>query len=156
MTEACPKTAELSAHLDQQLAGAARARLDTHLAECPLCAAMFADLLALHVDLQHLPDEGLGFDLSEVIRGRLAAETGPRTVPTRRRSWRDLAPIGIGAAVAVSLGLTMGLTLTAGVGIAVAPRMAAMTVFDAVAPGGLCIGLDACYAPRRANGGIPR
>ena len=49
-------------------------------------------------------------------------------------------------AASVSLGLTLGAMLTMGTGAGLAPEVAAMAVFDPVAPGGLCIGLEVCYA----------
>lgn len=156
MPETCPKTVDLSAYVDQQLGAVARAELGEHIERCATCAAMLADLRALRDGLQRLPDERLGFDLSQVIRGRIAAEAGVPRAPRRHRSWRDLAPLGVGAAAAMSLGLAMGLALTAGSGVAVAPRFGAMAVFDPVAPGGLCIGHDACYAPRGADRGLAR
>lgn len=157
MDEHCPRTIELSAWLDRELADAARARLEVHLAGCPACSAMLDELRQLRTELRALPGETLGFDLSELIRGRLEAER-PRPVAAARRwpGWRRLFPIGAGAAAALSLGLFMGLALTAGSGAAFVPRIAAMAVFDPVAPGGLCIGLDACYAPRGMNGGLPK
>lgn len=156
MPESCPKTLEISAFLDEQASPAERARLDAHLAHCVQCAAMLADLRGLRAGLRALPEETLGYDLSEVIRGRLAGVAPARAVPPRRRNWREFLPLGIGATAAVSLGLFMGLALTAASGGAVAPRIAAMAVFDPVAPGGLCIGSEACYAPRGARGAFPR
>ena len=156
MPESCPKTLEISAFLDEQSSPAERARLDAHLAHCAQCAALLADLRGLRAALRALPEETLGYDLSEVIRGRLAAAAPTRAAPPRWRGWREFLPLGIGATAAVSLGLVMGLALTAASGGAVAPRMAAMAVFDPVAPGGLCIGSEACYAPRGANGEFPR
>jgi anti-sigma factor RsiW len=154
--ERCPRTVELSALIDGQLADAERARIDAHLAGCASCGAMLADLGALRAELRQLPDERLGFDLSEVVRGRIAAASGARPAPRTRPGWREWLPIGVGATAALSAGLSMGLALTAGSGAALAPRIAAMAVFDPVAPGGLCIGLDACYAPRGTAGGQPR
>jgi len=156
MPESCPKTLEISAFLDEQSSPAERERLDAHLAHCAQCAALLADLRGLSAGLRALPDETLGYDLSEVIRGRLAAAAPGRATPPRRRTWREFLPLGIGATAAVSVGLVMGLALTAASGSAVAPRIAAMAVFDPVAPGGLCIGSKACYAPRGAKGAFPR
>jgi len=155
MRETCPRTVAISAYLDDELpTGAERAGLQAHLAVCPACAALLSDLRELHGAFQALPDEPLGVDLSEVVRGRLAAEPrAPRapSAPQRRRSWRDLLPMGIGASAAVTLGLVMGSMLVVAPGAVVAPRVAAMAVFEPVAPGGLCIGFDACYAPRGAR-----
>jgi len=154
--ERCPRTVALSSLLDGQLTEAQRGRLDAHLAGCPTCAAMLADLHALRVEFERLPDERLGVDLSEVVRGRIAGTTGARPAPRRRRGWHAWLPIGVGATAALAAGLSMGLALTAGTGAALAPRVSAMAVFDPVAPGGLCIGSDACFASRGEAAGWPR
>jgi len=146
MNETCPRTVELSAFLDQQLEARDRERIEAHVASCAVCAAEFADLRVLRADLKALPDETLGFDLGSVVEGRLAQR--PRPVP-RRRPGRPLfgwLPLGVGMAASVSLGFTLGAMLTMGTGARLAPGVAAMAVFDPVAPGGLCIGLEACYA----------
>ena len=96
MSEPCPGFEDLSAYLDGQLPPRARARLDAHLASCPACAASLADLRTLRTDLQALPDERLGFDLAQVIRGRIEA-LPPRTKARRAPRWRRLPPVGIGS-----------------------------------------------------------
>ena len=152
MDEACPKTELLSARLDEQLIPSERSALDDHRAKCELCAGQFAELQQLRVDLLDLPGETLGFDLSEVIRGRLASTTPRRPATRARRRWLDLFPWGIGAAASLTLGLTMGMAVTAGASVAVAPPIAAMSVFAPIAPGGLCVGPPACTAPRITTG----
>jgi anti-sigma factor RsiW len=146
MHENCPRTVELSACLDHQLEARDRERIEAHVASCAVCAAELADLRVLRADLKALPDETLGFDLGSVIEGRLAQR--PRPAP-RRRPGRPVfgwLPLGVGMAASVSLGITLGAMLTTGTGAGLAPGVAAMAVFDPVAPGGLCIGLEACYA----------
>lgn len=152
MDEACPKTELLSARLDEQLSTGERAALDIHRAQCELCAGQFAELQQLRIELLDLPGETLGFDLSEVIRGRLASATPRRPAARHRRRWLDLFPLGIGAAASLTLGLSMGLAVTAGASVVVAPPIAAMSVFAPIAPGGLCIGARACTAPRITTG----
>ena len=44
MNENCPRIVELSAWLDEQLAASERRALEVHVADCPICAATFADL----------------------------------------------------------------------------------------------------------------
>ena len=137
MKERCTRIIDLSAYLDEQLGERARARMQAHLATCPACATTLASLRALRVDLQALSGPALGFDLASVIEGRLAALPRPAH-RTRHRSWRQLLPVGIGAAASVSFGLFMGLSLTAGSALQAAPAASMMAVFDPVAPGSLC------------------
>ncbi len=143
MSEPCPKSEDLSAWLDGEMSTGERARMDAHLAGCDACRVLLVDWRALRAEFRGLPDERLGFDLSQVIRGRLAARPIPPSVPRARR-WRSLIPTGIGAAASLSLGLMMGWSLTAPLA-GVAPTAAALEVFAPVAPGGLCTGLDSCF-----------
>ena len=156
MHESCPRTVEISAYLDHEQSAAERARLQSHLATCPQCGAMLAGLRGLRDELRELPEETLGFDLSEVIRGRLAATARPRPAPSPRRRWFEFVPMGLGAGAALSLGLFIGTGLTAGSAGVVAPRVAALAVFDPVAPGSLCAGAEACFARPAANPGGAR
>lgn len=137
MNDPCPRTADVSAYLDEELTDRDRMRMQVHLVTCPRCEAMLSNLRALHGDLRALPGPILGFDLGAVVEGRLA--TMPRLHRSRRtRSWWRLVPAGIGAAASLSFGLFMGLAVTAGPVGGVAPAMAQMAVFGAIAPGGLC------------------
>ena len=43
------------------------------------------------------------------------------------------------------LSFVLGFGLTTGGGVAAGSQIAAMAVFDPIAPGGVCIGLEACY-----------
>ncbi len=156
MAESCPRTVEISAYLDHEQSVAERAQLQSHLAVCPQCGAMLAGLRGLRDELRELPDETLGFDLSEVIRGRLAATARPRPAPPPRRRWFDFVPVGLGAGAALSLGLFMGMGLMAGSAGVVTPRVAALAVFDPVAPGSLCVGTDACFARPASGPGVAR
>lgn len=141
---------DLSAYLDAELAAATRCRVENHLAACPRCTARLADFAALSADFARLPRESLGCDLAGVIDGRLAEEARPRP-RVHVSGWRGLLPLGLGAAASVALGIAMGAVLFGG-GAAL-PRMAAMSVFDPIPPGGLCPGLDACYARGAAKTG---
>ncbi|MFP5397567.1 MAG: anti-sigma factor family protein [Gammaproteobacteria bacterium] len=145
MTETCPRIVELSAWIDEQLAADERRAIEAHVAACPVCAATHADLRALRTDLRSLPVEPLGVDLAGVIEGRLAQRPAVTRTPRRTRPGWAWLPLGAGMLAAASLGVTLGAMLTAGGGATLAPRMAAMAVFDPIAPGGLCIGLDTCH-----------
>lgn len=135
---------DLSAYCDAELAAPARRRVAAHLAACPHCTRRLADFAALSADFAGLPRENLGFDLAGVIAGRLPAAVRPRP-QARMPGWRSLLPLGIGASASVALGIAIGAVLFGGGGAAL-PSMTAMSVFDPVPPGGLCHGLDGCYA----------
>lgn len=152
MAEICPRTEALSARLDEQLGARARAAIDEHLAQCPVCTARFAELGELRVALNGLPDPILDFDLAEVIRNRLANEVPRRRAARARRRWLELAPLGIGAAACLALGLGMGMAVTAGGGVAVARPLVVMSVFAPIAPGGLCLYSRACTMSRTSTG----
>lgn len=156
MPEPCPRTVAISAYLDDEQSVAERTQLQSHLVVCPQCGAMFEGLRGLRDELHELPDETLGFDLSEVIRGRIAAAGTSRPASPAWGRWFELVPMGLGAGAALSLGLFMGSSLMAGSAGVVAPRVTAIAVFDPVAPGSLCAGADACFARPAANPGVLR
>jgi anti-sigma factor RsiW len=142
----CPRTEQLSALLDGELSGAARADIDAHAAACPVCGAMLAELGALHTAFQPLAAERLDLDLAPLVEARLPPRDTARR-PTRERSRRPAWQwLGSGAAAAAVLGagLYMG-ALLAGGSVATAPQAAAMALFDPVPPGALCIGAPSCY-----------
>lgn len=144
MNETCPRVEALSARLDDVLSDRERERVDAHMRDCPVCGEAFARMRALHGALRELPDTRLGVDLSGVVEGRIAGlPVGRRGAD--RRGFAPGLPIGVALAASLALGLALGLALTAGGGVAGIPRVAAMAVFDPIAPGGVCIGLDACY-----------
>lgn len=166
MNAACPRDDDLSAWMDDELDAVAREGLEVHLASCAACRTRLTDLQALRADFLALPDERLGFELSQVIRGRIeglpaAAKPPSRRAPSPLRApspphasrpsrqrvrwprWRGLVPAGVGAAASLSLGLAAGWILTAPVA-RVAPTAAALQVFAPIAPGGLCAGPRSC------------
>lgn len=163
-----PDLESLSAWLDGELPDAERFAQAAHLAACPACAARLDELHALAKDLRALPQESLGVDLADIVASRLAARA-PRpaaAVPAAMGTMRDLSravaafrkffparrpadrwwPLGAGAGAAASLalGVALGSALLAG-DADPAPRLAPLAVFDALPPGSLCHGPDACY-----------
>lgn len=156
MTKSCPSLEDLSAYLDAELPADVRKRTAVHLASCAACAGRYAELDALRADFAALPDERLGFDLSQVIRGRIEAlpprEETRRVSRWRLTDWRRLVPVGA-AAASLSLGLFLGTSLTAPV--AVAPAMSALEVFAPIAPGGLCPPLGSCWRPATPTNQLP-
>ncbi|RIK98220.1 MAG: anti-sigma factor [Burkholderiales bacterium] len=145
MTTNCPGIEMLSVWADDELSPEPRAAIDAHLVSCERCRTWLAELRVAQTSLRALADESLGFDLSQVVRGRidsLPRPAGP-TQPRGRSRWCWLVPAGLGAAASLALGLAMGLALTVPASV---PRPVAGTleVFAPVAPGGLCAGAGSC------------
>lgn len=146
MKDRCPRTEELSALVDGELAGAEREDAVRHAGSCPLCGAMLADLGELRIALRPLAQARAGIDLAPLIQERLGSTgrpQGPVRERHRRPGWQIL-PSGLAAAGVLAAGLYLGTLLAGGAGVA-AMRPAAMALFDAVPPGGLCVGLSSCY-----------
>lgn len=146
----CPRTEQLSALIDGELAGAARAEIETHAGSCPLCGAMLREFGELRVALKPLAAARPGFDLAPLIDQRLTAG-GWRARPVRGRNWWQvwqLLPSGLAAAGMLSAGVYLGALLVGGAGVT-ALEPAAMAVFNAVPPGALCLGSPSCYSPGR-------
>ena len=145
----CPRMEALSALLDGELSASEDAEIAGHAAVCPVCGAAFRTLGELRASLRTLGDTPLNVDIASLIEHRLAPRAHAR--PARRRSrlrWLDLAPAGLGAAGALATGAYLGLLL-AGAPSAGVARPAAMAVFDAAPPGGLCASVPSCYPRRR-------
>lgn len=153
-SDACPRVDLLSAYVDGDLPAARRAELERHLDGCACCREWLVALRATQHELRALADDSLGFDLSQVVRGRIEAMPGP-AAPRRGRQhgrWRWFVPAGVGAAASIALGVAMGVALMAP---AAAPRPVggALEVFAPIAPGGLCAGASSC---RRLPAELPR
>lgn len=134
---------DLSAYLDAELPAPARQRIGAHLAACPRCTGRLAEFASLSADFTRLREESLGFDLAGVIAGRIPAPAQSRQRPPAA-GWHGLLPLGVGASASIALGIAIGAVLFSG-GAAL-PSVTAMSVFDPIPPGGLCLGLDSCYA----------
>ncbi len=147
MTEHEPDMIALSTYLDGELGIAERRRVAAHLAACPQCASRLAALQALTADFGRLPEENLGFDLAGIIEGRLAAAPRPRDKQGAARWW-GLLPVSFGAAASIAISLTIGFGMGSALfgGAAAMPRVTAMSVFDTLPPGGLCLGPESCYS----------
>ncbi|MCD6675551.1 MAG: zf-HC2 domain-containing protein [Burkholderiaceae bacterium] len=145
MTTKCPTIEAMSAYADGELAAEQRTALDEHLASCARCRSWLVALRAAQRELRSLADESLGFDLSQVVRGRIEALPRPAAAGRAgsRSGWRWLVPAGLGAAASVALGLALGLVLTAPTALP-RPLGGALEVFAPGAPGGLCAGAGSC------------
>ncbi len=113
---------QLSALLDDALAGSERAACEEHLASCEACRARLAEYSAMDASLgkalTHDPGEAYFADFAERVSARIAAESGAgaaasvAAAATRKRSpweWlitpRGLTLIGSTAALALVAGL---------------------------------------------------
>ena len=144
----CPRIEALSALIDDELHGAARADIERHAASCPLCGATLREFANLKNTFSALEPAPACPDIASLIEPRLAQQQ-PR--PGRSRSlrvspWR-LAPAGLAAAGVLASGAYLGLLLAGGTAMGAA-RPAVIAVFDAVPPGALCAGAG-CYARGR-------
>lgn len=99
-----PWTDRLSEYLDGELSSAERAALERHLAACPTCTAVLADLRRVVARARSLTAEAPGSDLWPDISALIAAAARPATVrPIRHRrvfSLPQLAAAAVAAAVA--------------------------------------------------------
>lgn len=145
----CPRNEQLSELIDGELTIDAREQVTSHVTACPLCAERLRDLTGLHAALRPFAAARVGFDLAPLVEQRLAASVRPRQRERTPRWWQDwgLVPSGLAAAGVLTVGFYLGALLAGGVGVAVA-RPPAMAVFDPVPPGGICAGLQSCFAQR--------
>ena len=95
-------TAQLDAYLDGDLAPAARARIDTHVADCSECAATRDDALAIRQALRLLPaaDPRPGFFDDAIATARAAGDVG-------RTHGRSRLPFAVAAVLVVAIAATL-------------------------------------------------
>lgn len=141
----CFNSTQLSAYIDGELSPAARQKIEAHLEDCAACAALLQDLRALQADFRVLEHASVGFDLAPAIQGRLAgAEAQGR--PAGRRFWPYAVPLSLAAGIAtLALGFSIGNLLLHKPSLEIATPTVAMTLFDPVPLGGVCIGDSSCY-----------
>ncbi len=141
----CPRIADISALMDDALDGAARKGTIAHAAVCPLCGAALRDFTAMRQRLGALREVRCEADIAALIDDRLRPrQRGVRSAhkAVRDRLWQ-LAPRGLVAASVLAAGVYIGFMLAGG-GAVTAMRPAALTVFDPVPPGALCVGQPWC------------
>lgn len=131
----------LSAYFDGELGAVECQQVTTHLVGCRPCAGRLAALQALSADFDKLPREALGYDLAGVIEAQLPAAARPRARQHQTRWWRPLTA-SFGAVASTTIGIALGSALFGGAAV---PRITAMSVFDTMPPGSLCVGMEACY-----------
>ena len=111
---------QLGAYLDGDLDDAGRAAVERHLAGCPHCATLVADLERIATDAAALPSVAPGRDLWAGIDARIAPPVlgldGRRARPDaarHRRRWTAGWPLAAAAAalVAITAGVTREATL---------------------------------------------
>ncbi|MBI4196000.1 MAG: zf-HC2 domain-containing protein [Betaproteobacteria bacterium] len=142
----CPRTEQLSALIDGELAGATRGEIAVHAESCPLCSATLNDLNELRVAMRSLSATRAGLDLSSLVERRLAARRPPERRARGGSWWHgwQILPSGLAAAGMLTAGIYLGAVLAGGTAV-MALQPAAMALFDPVPPGGLCVGLQSCY-----------
>jgi anti-sigma factor RsiW len=144
MQPQCPRIDDISALIDDALAGPTRDEMTAHAAVCSVCGAMLRQFRATSAGLQELPEVRCEADVAALIEVRLAPRPPARAVrkPTHGRVWH-LAPRGLAAAGVLAAGVYFGLMLAGG-GAVTVMRPAAVQIFDAVPPGALCAGQAWC------------
>src|SRR5450830_742743 len=143
--EKCPRTEEISALVDDELAEPARVALGAHVAGCPICAPVLAEFRQLRTTFAALPDVTPNVDFAFLVDRRIAAAGVPRpkSKPLRWRWWQ-LAPATLGGALSLSLGVYLGGTLMLGSQVIAQPAALQMAAFTAIPPGALCPALHVC------------
>lgn len=150
--EKCPRTDEISALVDDELAEPARAALDAHVQGCAICAPVLAEFRQLHTAFAALPDVTPDVDFAFLVDRRIAATDVPKSKskPQRWRwCWWQLAPATLGGAISLSLGVYLGGTLMLGSQVTAQPAALQMAAFTAIPPGALCPALQACNSMGR-------
>lgn len=145
-TSDCPRSAQMSALIDNELAGEARVEIESHAASCPVCGAMLQDMTELRSALRPLAAARLDFDLAPRIEQRLTPRRKPQRAAPAGSWWLgwQLAPSGLAAAGVLAMGIYLGALLTGGSG-AVATQSIAMAAFSPIPPGSLCLAAATCY-----------
>ena len=141
----CPRSTQISALIDDELAGNARDEIASHATACPLCGAMLRDMTELHLALRPLAATQLGVDLAPRVEQRISPRHRPTRASPANRWWHgwQFAPSGLAAAGMLAVGVYIGALLAGGSAVAMQPI--AMAAFDSIPPGSLCLGAASCY-----------
>ncbi|MGE5115379.1 MAG: anti-sigma factor family protein [Betaproteobacteria bacterium] len=156
--EPCPRIESLSSWIDGEMADAERNALQAHVAGCPVCQPVVAQLQQTRSLFAELPHDSIDFDLAPAIDRLIAsaasgvsahplrANRGPR----RRIPWWRWAALVPGGTLAVAVGLWLGASLMpAGALPRTGATGAQMAAFSATPPGSLCPAPAACGGPVR-------
>ena len=105
MNTNCPGIELLSAWADDELSREHRVAIDAHLACCERCRTWLDELRIAQTSLRALADDSLGFDLSQVVRGRIDSLPRPAGAARARgrHGWRWFVPAGLGAPIYAKL-----------------------------------------------------
>lgn len=136
-----PDMTELSAHLDDELDVAAKARVSTHLLGCRRCQEVYRDLRQLSTDLNQLPVHEPDLDLAALL-GQLPDRPQPASVHER---WRQRLLPGVAAAASLALGLLLGAGLQPPAPGSLEPAFSTLAILDSTPPGALCRQPELCY-----------
>ena len=138
-THDCPRAEALSALIDDELAPAEAEEITAHASRCPVCGGTLRRFVELHSSLAGIGDVDPGVDIAALVQPQLPPREPAKARRARRRSPWQLAPFGVAAAGVLATGVYLGMLLTGGSAMVIT-RTAPMAVFDAVPPGGLCVG----------------
>ena len=138
-SQGCPRAEALSALIDGELAPREHEQITAHAAVCPLCGAMLQRFSDVHGKFHGIAHADAGVDIAALVEPQLPPRRPAESAHASRRWPWQLAPAGVAAAGVLATGVYLGMLLAGGTA-AVATRPAAMAVFDAVPPGGLCVG----------------
>lgn len=138
-SESCPRAEALSALVDGELSAGEREQIAAHTIACPVCAAMLTRFVELRSAFSGIADADPGVDIAALVAPQLRPRQSARERRPRRRSSWQLAPLGAAAVGVLATGIYLGMLLTGGAAV-VAADPSPMSVFDAIPPGGLCLG----------------
>ena len=135
----CPRAEALSAMIDGELSPREHEQITAHAAVCSLCGAMLRQFVEVRDELLGSPDPDAGVDIAALVEPQLPPmQPAPRARERQHRPWQ-LAPMAAAAAGVLATGVYLGMLLMGG-SAAMATRPTAIVVFDAIPPGGLCVG----------------
>lgn len=144
--QTCSNSENLSAYVDDELSKDQRRKIEACLATDAAYREYVEDLLGLRQAFQSLPSEAIGFDLAPLVQRRLAHSK------SENKAWRAVRktglawPVSLAAACSLFMGIFLGSVLVNGLDSPAAlSGSPAMAMFDAMPPGGLCVGMKYCY-----------
>jgi anti-sigma factor RsiW len=163
MKQSCAHLVDLSPYMDGELSTLARDQVKAHLSDCAECNERLGQLIALRRDVAELGNVTVGFERAYVKRRRgswIEAEARHRDLAPRLRHrlrvssqvpapwsvkpWRWL-PLSLAATIStVVFGVFLGSALMhASDGVA-GTSTSAMSLFDPIPPGGICLSVRPC------------
>jgi anti-sigma factor RsiW len=149
--QSCSNSENLSAYVDGELSIDQRRKIEACLADDAAYREYVEDLHGLRQAFQSLPSEAIGFDLAPLVQRRLAQSKPENKAWLAVRRTGLAWPVSLAAACSIFMGIFLGSVLVNGLDSPAAlPGSPALAMFDAMPPGGLCVGMGSCY-PRKVE-----